>query len=184
MTAEFVPIANIASALGMDRSNARKYCLREGFSFAKIRTAASRGQKTLALTKQDFEQLLTLRKSQGFSIVIYGVSDFIEGSSKPIVDDGWGTFYLIALLPDLAPNRIKIGFTTRHVDRLQTHRTTCPTAEIIGEWPCHKRWEWTAIDFAKKHGCESVGGSQEVFDFDDVNLLVSRCNDFFEFLSR
>lgn len=143
----------------------RKYVLSKGFSPFKVRTPESRGQLTLALTQEDAETIRELREKEGFS-----------SYSVPITN-GQGHFYVIQIVPDLAPKRVKLGFASDVGNRLQAHRTSAPTAWIATSWPCMRSWELAAIASATRTGCQLVGG--EVFDCEDLEALISRCNAFF-----
>lgn len=82
---------------------------------------------------------------------------------------GPGYFYAIQLVPDLAPNRIKFGWTLDTGKRLRNHRTAAPTARLLRAWPCHWTLEQPAIKAV-------VSGHQigpEVFDVDDVEGLLA-----------
>lgn len=53
-----------------------------------------------------------------------------------------GVIYAIALVPELAPFRIKVGFTQKSVgERLASFATACPTAKVIATWAAHPRDE-------------------------------------------
>lgn len=84
-----------------------------------------------------------------------------------IDDDGF--VYAVQLLPDLAPNRIKIGFTTSSIDRrLSQHRVTCPALKVVAHWKATRRDETRAHRVV-------VGrvGLSEVFDVADVAAALS-----------
>lgn len=51
----------------MDPSAARKFVLKCGLKFYRIRTSETRGQATLALTPEQLEQVITRRREAGFS---------------------------------------------------------------------------------------------------------------------
>lgn len=87
-----------------------------------------------------------------------------------------GLFYVIQLFPDVAPGRVKLGFTTNIAGRLAAHRTTCPGAAVLRVWPCRKDWEAMAITCAGQ-GCRRL--SAEVFDCEDADRLVARAGEFF-----
>lgn len=65
-----IPLKYLAYDLGMDRSGARKYILKNGFVPRKIRTTESRHQNTLAVSLPEAEQIKELRKAQGFSLPV------------------------------------------------------------------------------------------------------------------
>ncbi len=161
----YVTLKNLAQELGLDRSNMRKYVLSKGIAPVKIRTPESRGQLTLALTQEEAETIRELRETEGF-----------VGCGVPATN-GAGFFYVIQVIPDVAPHRIKLGFASNVANRLQAHRTSAPTAEIVKCWSCTRSWEQAAIASATQTGCQLVGG--EVFDCTDIEALVARCDAFF-----
>ena len=66
MPSEFVTLQELSKIFKVDKSNVRRYLKKNGFSFLKVRTAETRGQLTLALTREDSDIAIELRKSQGF----------------------------------------------------------------------------------------------------------------------
>jgi len=168
-----IDIKEIANRLGMDRSNARKCALQNGFEFVRVRTSESRGQLTLALPESDFQSLLELRREQGFIIGDNG--DMVASNEN-------GTFYIIQLVPELSANRMKLGFATSMTSRLRSHKTTSPTAKLIESWPCRAVWEAAAISSITRIDCEWVGG--EVFDCGDVDALRARGEEFFAIMPK
>lgn len=85
-------------------------------------------------------------------------------------------FYVLALAPDLKPERVKMGVARCVASRLRIHRTASPTAQLLAFWPCDRHDEARAITAGAK-GCNSVGG--EVFDVDSVQRLLSRLENHF-----
>ena len=162
---EYVTLKELSKELSMDRSHLRKYVLARGISPAKIRTPESGGQLTLAITQEESEMIREFREAEGFT------------HSIPAIN-GDGYFYVILLVPDLDPGRVKVGFASDANARLDAHRTSAPTAELFTVWPCKRCWEKSAIDCATKEGCELIRG--EVFACNDVRALVARCDAFFQ----
>ena len=68
MSCKLVPLRKIAYLLKMDRSNARKYVLKHGLQFSRIRTLKTRGQETLALSQVDTDYIVRVRGKEGFRI--------------------------------------------------------------------------------------------------------------------
>lgn len=161
-----VTVKELAQELKLDRSNMRKYILAQGFDFIKTRTPESRGQLTLALTLADAEAIRELRENQGFMT-----------AGKVVIDNGMGWFYLIQLIPDIAPKRIKLGFASNIESRLAAHHTSAPTAKLIKAWPCKKIWERAIIDSVTRIDCQLIAG--EVFDCISLIDLTQRCNNLF-----
>lgn len=68
MEKDFVTIMEISKKLGIERSNARKYIIKSGFNFIKVRTEESRHQLTLALPINEANKLYNQRLSEGFNL--------------------------------------------------------------------------------------------------------------------
>jgi hypothetical protein len=167
---EFVSLKQLADALGLDRSNARKYVLKQGFKPVKRRTLDSGGMLALSFTKEEAERIIAVRREQGF---------FGGPEAKPISDEK-GYFYVIQLIPEFEPNRVKLGFASDVEDRLQQHRTSAPTATVRQMWPCRKTWEVTAIAALTATGSRLI--LNEVFECDGVEQLLARGDAFFALL--
>lgn len=161
----YVTLKHLALELGLDRSNMRKYVLQHGFVPVRVRTSTSRGQKTLALTNDDAQAVRNLRESQGFA-----------KNSRP-VSNGDGYFYIVQPDPELAPHRVKLGFTTEVSLRLNTYRTIAPAVRVVKAWPCKSSWELTAITSITREGCRKVG--EEVYECDNLTSLIERGDEFF-----
>lgn len=161
-----VTLASLAEELGLDRSNMRKYILKHGFAPVTVRTPESRSQLTLALTQEDAEAVRALRQSHGFS------------KTQEQTDMGMtGAFYIVQVVPEFAPNRIKLGFATDAVARLSSHRTAAPTAQLVKVWPCQRSWEACAIASITRAGCRLI--ANEVYECDDLQATVDRGAAFF-----
>src|SRR5271157_2737812 len=91
MAEDFVSLKQLAGELGMDRSHARRYILRLGFTAHKRRTPDSQNQLTLAVTIPEAELIRGKRREGGFF-----------ESTKPVVKEV-GVFYVIRLVPELDP---------------------------------------------------------------------------------
>ena len=138
---EFVSIKDLAKRLGMDRSHARRYVMKLGYTFHKRRTSDSGSQLTLCVTSAEADQIASQRTDKGFiASTVVAVSDV-------------GIFYVIQLVPDLDPKRLKLGFAESIEQRLSQHRTAAPTARVLRAWPCKRSWEQTAIDALTTVGC-------------------------------
>ena len=165
-----VTLDEIASRLGMHKSNARKFIVARGFEWIRVR--GSSGQSRLALSTDDAEKVLRLREEQG-----YGV----DGSGGTIqVPETSGFFYVIQLIPELDTRRVKLGFARDVAQRLGTHRCTCPGAVAVKTWRCQFAWEVCAMDSVTREGCRRLGG--EVFEVDDLEALLARAEQFFSIM--
>ncbi len=167
MPEEYVSLKSLAAQLGLDRSNARKYVLRLGIRPHKRRTPDSRGQLTLAVSASEAELVLKTRRDQGFL------------GSKPVSNEV-GVFYVMQLVPELDPRRIKLGYADDIKSRLAQHRTSAPTAVLVRQWPCKRSWEETAIDCLSACSCKLI--LSEVFECENLDALLQRGDDLFALL--
>lgn len=165
---DYRTIAQLATELGMDRSGLRKYAISNGFEFVRVRTLETRGQPTLALSVEQAERLSALRAVQGYS-------GSPSARIAPVVNAGF--FYVISLIPEFDPRRVKLGFAQDVQGRLGAHRTAAPTAQLVKSWPCRRSWESVAIESITRTECTQIG--QEVFDCVDLDRLVMRAEAFF-----
>jgi len=166
---EYVSVKQLAQELGLDPSNTRKYVLSQGFAFLKQRTPDSRNQLANVLTKEDAEAIKALREAQGFTGTIVAQGDE-------------GVFYIVQVVPELDPLRVKLGFASDVSARLQAHRTVAPTAALVGFWPCKRTWERAAMDSIARIGCQVI--ANEVFQCDGLAGLVDRGEAFFALMPR
>jgi hypothetical protein len=165
---EYVSIKDLAKRLGMDRSHARRYVMKLGYSFHKRRTPDSGSQLTLCVSGAEAEEITSQRQDKGFL------------ASNVVTVSDVGVFYVIQLVPDLDPRRLKLGFAESLEQRLSQHRTAAPTARVLRAWPCKRSWELTAIDALTREGCGLI--LNEVFECDDLDRLVKRGDAFFNML--
>ena len=103
----------------------------------------------------------------------------LHGEEKP--DSGY--FYVINLIPEAQDlNRVKLGFSNNVDQRLQNHRCTAPTADVIQTWPCKRTWEVAAMDVVSR-GEKQVGHDRsEVFDVVSMDEVIHRGNQFFSMM--
>jgi len=70
-----------------------------------------------------------------------------------------------------------MGFASSIEARLQAHKTSAPTAQLIQCWPSKKVWEDAAIASISRIDCEQIG--IEAFDCKDLSELTQRAEEFF-----
>ncbi len=163
-----ITLKRLAEEIGIDKSNARKYVLDNGFTFEKIRSAETQNQLTLALPIEQANQVKQLRLSQGFPV--NGHAEFRDTLKT-------GTFYIIQLIPELDNKRVKLGYTGNINSRLRAHQTTCPKANILAQYPCRETWELAAIASITRKNCELIGN--EVYQVCDLDMVLEQAEDFF-----
>jgi len=123
---------------------------------------------TLCVTSAEAKEIAAQRAEKGFI------------GSTVVPDSDVGVFYVIQLVPDLEPKRLKLGFAVSLEQRLAQHRTAAPTARVLRAWPCKRSWELTAIDALTCQGCWLI--LNEVFECDEPDALVKRGDAFFNML--
>ena len=163
---DYITLKDLSGELGIDRSHLRRYAIKLGIDPLRVRTRESQNQETLAVTLADADKIRQTRSRDGYN-----------GGTVPASDGGG--FYVIRLIPDLAPERVKFGFARDVHKRLLEHRTASPSAEIVGAWSCKQAWEPAALD-ALSDGGEWVGG--EVYDMPDVDAVITKGNALFKLL--
>lgn len=169
---EYMTLKEVAEKTGLDRSNSRKWLIKNGFSFIQVRDEESK-QLVNALIIEDAERAIELRARQGFSAQ--------NGQASPVVlNDNSGFFYVVQLMPDIAPNRIKIGFASSLPSRLDAHRTTCPRLELVKCWPCQRVFEPAVVAVAANGSAKLYGG--EVYDVESLESMIERLDAFFSMI--
>ena len=164
----YLSLKELTRLLGMDRSHARRYVLKLGVTFHRRRTADSANQLTLAVTRDEAGGILAQRRDQGFL------------GSGPVLLADVGVFYVIQVVPELDPRRVKLGFAGDLADRLIQHRTAAPTASVLKAWPCRRSWETTAMDALTASGCRFI--LNEVFECENLDDLLRHGDSFFSLL--
>jgi hypothetical protein len=157
----YVILTDIANALGMDKSAARRFALRNGVEGVRTPLPSARGAWTLVFPPEDLEKLKELKELRDCPVM--GTSDSIEER---------GVFYMIQLIPEHVPTRVKFGYASSFSARLDSHRTAAPTAIVFKSWPAKRSWESALIDVATAEDCTRL--SSEVFDCPDLKAVVSR----------
>ncbi len=166
---DYVTLSDLATELGLDRSNMHKYVKKLNINMLERRTPKSRNQRTKTVTLEDAEFIRTKRQSEGYS------------NDKAVVSASeWGVFYIIQLVPELDQKRLKLGFTDNLDGRLSQHKTAAPTATVLQSWPCKRVWEKTIIDALTILHCRLV--ANEVFECDSYEKLVGLADTIFDIL--
>jgi hypothetical protein len=133
---------------------ANRWAKRTGVQFLKVKSGG-RSQKGLSIEDaKDFEVYLKNIKEKGY-------------------------FYLMQLLPECVPGRIKFGFAYMVEARLASHRITCPNARLIGQWPCLRHKEKSTIKQIMSLMEECFSHSSEVYDCKNVDDVLNATNVFF-----
>ena len=162
-------VSEIARTYGWNRSSVHRIIRRLEIDVVKRRSESARGQVVNWIRGTDVPRL-----EEAFR-------RFTKKDPSPVEDTpvGYGSFYLIALEPELDPGRFKLGYAADVDERLSSHRTAAPLAQIIKSWPCKIGWEKTAIDCIAQ-GCERL--YTEVFRAREIQEAVSLADRFFSLM--
>ena len=87
-----------------------------------------------------------------------------------------GSFYLIQVVPDVYPGRLKFGWSSNVVRRFRLYRAVAPSLKVLRVQSCSVIYENALIHYFAE-GLRPVGG--EVFDSDDVDALLARFDAYF-----
>jgi hypothetical protein len=163
-------LRELATELGENRSVLRKWVIKHfGRNAVRLeRDPSGGGQSVLVIDDLRVEQIKEQR------IAWRG-----DSNAVPLIARR-GFFYAIRVCPDLSPIRFKFGYAVDVDSRAATHRTTCPTLEIVKTWHCDSFVEQVALVVVSKHS-RSVGG--EVFDVEDWELVREKLDLFFDLVS-
>lgn len=163
---EMIGIPDIAKRLGVDGGTVRRFIARENETL-KLSLVRGKGEKLL-LSRGDADRLIASYEARRGP-----VSEVEQGSPT---DDRFGFFYVIQLVPEALPNRVKIGFADNVERRLNEHRTAAPTAKLLKAWPCKRSWDYAAMASITREACKLV--LNEVFE-GDVQGFTDRGDRFF-----
>lgn len=162
---EMVSIPEIAKRLQVDGGTVRRYLAKEKENLG-VELHRGKGDKLL-LSREDADRLIAAYESRRGPIAPN------EDTSKY---DRFGWFYLIQLVPEALPNRVKLGFADDVERRLTEHQTAAPTAKLLKAWPCKRSWDYAAMDSISREGCKLV--LNEVYE-GDIDGFLARGDAFF-----
>jgi hypothetical protein len=163
---ELIGIAEIAKRLNVDGTTIRRLIARESDTL-KLDLRRGKGDKLL-LTREDADKLIASYEARRGPI-----SAMAEDDEK---FDRYGSFYIIQLVPEALPNRVKIGYADNVEQRLIEHHTAAPTAKLLKAWSCKRSWDYAAMDCITREECKLV--LNEVYE-GDINGFLERAEQFF-----
>jgi len=167
--ADKIGIAEIAKRLNVESTTVRRLIAKEAESL-QIEIYRGKGDKVF-LTVDDANKLIASYEARRGK-----VSDKSESS---VQYDRFGYFYVIQLVPEALPNRIKIGFADNVENRLIEHQTAAPTAKLLKAWPCKRSWDYAAMDSITRVDCKLV--LNEVYE-GDIDSFIKRGDEFFSII--
>jgi predicted GIY-YIG superfamily endonuclease len=158
---------DIAGRLGLDPTTVRRLVDRYGAQLAISvqtgRTDTSNAKWTHFLSRDDAERLISFYEARA-----------VRSAEEPFQASGY--FYLIQLVPEALPNRVKVGYTDNLEKRLAEHQTAAPTATVLKSWPCKRSWDYAAMDSITREACVLV--LNEVYEGEPQGF-IARGDEFF-----
>jgi hypothetical protein len=174
--ADYVSFNELAKRLGIDsttvRRNIDRVCENLGISVKRDRGNKTNRKITHYLSREDADRFIAYYESKNEKPDMQASEDAIQAL---------GVFYVIQLIPEALPNRLKIGYTDNLEMRLATHQTAAPTARVLASWPCKRSWDYAAMDSITREDCAWV--LNEVFEGDPEGFL-RRGNEFFALMPK
>ncbi len=133
----------------------------------KRKTPLSKGALVECLSFDDAEKIIRFYKT--------------KGTTKLDLNNNrnYGFFYLIQLIPEFQPNRVKIGFADDVDKRFKEHQTSSPTSKLLGYWPCKRAWDQAIMDSITRTDCKLV--LNEVYE-GDIQGFKDRADEFFRIM--
>lgn len=165
---DMVGLAEIAQRLRLDLRSVRRLLAKEGDAL-KIEIVRGKGDKLL-LSRDDADKLIASYEARRGPVALS------EEQSDTATNDRHGHFYLIQLIPEALPNRVKIGFADNVQRRLVEHQTAAPTAKVLRSWPCKRSWDYAAMDSITRVDCKLV--LNEVYE-GNIDGFIARAEAFF-----
>ena len=166
--ASMVSLPALATQLGIDKSHALRWarviCPELGIPMVKGRAPETGRQLTYLWSQEDAERLREERRRLGFAV--NG-----KASLPAMQPTAAGAFYVLQAIPELAPQRIKVGFATDLARRIADHRCTLPTAKLLAAWPCEAADERCILRCVMNAPSVNQIGV-EVFDGDPGEILA------------
>jgi len=163
---------DLAQKLGVSYDTIRRtiarYSNELGITVLKRKTSSSRGALTQCISLDAANRLITFLESK--------TNDNPQNDGQEFSFQRFGYFYIIQLVPELIPNRVKIGYTDNLEQRLRDHQTSAPTARYVKYWECKRSWDQSVMDSITRSDCQLV--MNEVYE-GDVTLFVQRAEEFF-----
>jgi len=132
----------------------------------KQKTVSSKGSLVNCLSTDDTNTFINYFETKEES----------SGKNDLLTTSRYGFFYIIQLIPEFNPNRVKIGFADNVEKRLKEHQTASPTAKLVGKWNCKRAWDQCVMDSITRENCKLV--LNEVYE-GDLSEFIKRTDDFF-----
>ena len=170
---DFMTFQEMADKLSIGIDTVRRTVRRLNLTIRKEKTPTSKGSIVYCLGIDDANALMSYFEKRDTSAS--------EESTDETGLQRFGYFYIIQLVPEAIPNRVKIGYTDTLDTRLREHQTAAPTAKYLGHWRCKRAWDQAAMDCVTREGCRLV--MNEVYE-GEVEGFLNRAEVFFSIMPK
>ena len=140
-----VRFSDLAKKLGVGIDTIRRTVAKLGDDLGIVVQRESHSSRAQCLSVEDADKLITYFEQRDKHVASTTPSEAAGSYSN------YGYFYIIQLLPELFPERVKIGYTDNLETRLREHQTAAPTARYLKSWQCSdhgSKQSWT-VSLAK-----------------------------------
>lgn len=165
---QYLTFQDIADEIGISIDTVRRNSKKLKLEITRRKTPKSRGTLVNCLSREDADKLKAFfdqRKNYDF-----------EPSAGDVSVQRYGYFYLIQLVPEALPDRVKIGYTDNLKQRMSEYKTVAPTSKLIKSWECKRSWDQAAMDSITRSNCKYV--LNEVYE-GNIDGFIERGDQFF-----
>jgi len=164
-----ISLRALAHELQIDASGLRKRIVANGIS---IHTVKQNNRLCNGLSDEDATVIRSWHKDikDCGNNTLKSSKDDTATSCRPV------TVYVIQLVPDLQPKRIKVGVADSIDARLSQHRTTCPTLSVLRLYTASPAHESILIQLLCSKE-KQIG--TEVFDVQSIEQTLTNIDTFF-----
>jgi hypothetical protein len=161
---------DLAKKLGVGIDTIRRTVAKLGDDLGIVVQRESHSSRAQCLSVDDADKLIRYFEERDKHVAATSPGETSTSYSN------YGYFYIIQLLPELFPERVKIGYTDNLETRLREHQTAAPTARYLKSWECKRSWEQAVADSITRKDCKLV--MNEVYE-GNLELLVQRADELF-----
>ena len=173
--AEFLTLDEVADLIGLEvtaiRRALQKNKINSDIDIVKGKVPG-RSKKALCVSDKDAKIIISYFQEKNYETTLTSNAD--RGNLYSV--NNYGFFYIIQLIPEVLPDRIKIGYTDNIENRLKEHQTSAPTAKLIKSWRCKRAWDQAAMDSITRSDCKLV--LNEVYE-GNIEKFIARGDEFF-----
>lgn len=170
---ETVRFSDLAKKLGVGIDTIRRTVAKVGDDLGIVAQRESHSSIAQCLSVRDADKLIRYFEERDKHIAATEPSA-VAGSYS-----NYGYFYIIQLLPELFPERVKIGYTDNLETRLREHQTAAPTARYLKSWECKRSWDQAVMDCITRKDCKLV--MNEVYE-GNLDLMIQRADELFRLM--